>query len=46
VEEASSTHSYDRDSFLTELFPDQEDRDEVEAGAEHLINISRAIRLV
>jgi DNA-binding XRE family transcriptional regulator len=42
----SSTHSYDRDGFLNEFFPDQEDRAAVEAGAEHLINISRATRLV
>jgi DNA-binding XRE family transcriptional regulator len=42
----SSTHSYDRDGFLTEFFPEPEEREEVEAGAEHLINISRATRLV
>ena len=41
----SSTSSYDRESFLTEFFPDQADRAEVEAGAEHLINVSRATRL-
>ncbi|MEU8000179.1 XRE family transcriptional regulator [Catellatospora sp. NPDC049111] len=42
----SSTSGYDRDAFLTEFFPDQADRAEVEAGAEHLINVSRATRLV
>ncbi|MBB5870313.1 DNA-binding XRE family transcriptional regulator [Allocatelliglobosispora scoriae] len=42
----SSTHSYDKDSFLNEFFPDEADRAEVEAGAEHLIDISRATRLV
>ncbi|MFD3592654.1 XRE family transcriptional regulator [Nocardia sp. NPDC058640] len=41
----SNTHSYDRDSFLTEFFPDAEDRAEVEAGAEHLVAVSRAVRL-
>ncbi|MFC7243351.1 hypothetical protein ACFQO7_12765 [Catellatospora aurea] len=38
----SSTYGYDRDGFLTEFFPDQADRAEVEAGAEHLVNVSRA----
>ncbi|GAA1397315.1 XRE family transcriptional regulator [Catellatospora coxensis] len=42
----TSTSGYDRDGFLTEFFPDQADRAEVEAGAEHLINVSRATRLV
>ena len=41
----SSTHGYDRDGFLTEFFPDAADRTEVEAGAETLINVSRAHRL-
>lgn len=41
----SSTYGYDRESFLTEFFPDAKDRAEVEAGAEHLVNISRAHRL-
>jgi DNA-binding XRE family transcriptional regulator len=41
----SSTHGYDRDGFLAEFFPDAEDRDEVEAGAQALINVSRAHRL-
>jgi DNA-binding XRE family transcriptional regulator len=41
----SSTHGYDRDSFLAEFYPDGADRSEVEAGAEHLIDVSRATRL-
>jgi DNA-binding XRE family transcriptional regulator len=41
----SSTHGYDRDGFLTEFFPDAADRAEVEAGAQTLINVSRAHRL-
>src|SRR5215204_201937 len=41
----SSTHSYDRESFLSEFFPDAADRAEVEAGAQALINVSRAHRL-
>jgi DNA-binding XRE family transcriptional regulator len=41
----SSTHGYDRDGFLAEFYPDEADRSEVEAGAEHLINVSRATRL-
>lgn len=41
----SSTHSYDRDSFLSEFFPDGNDRAEVESGAEHFVNVSRAHRL-
>ncbi|WP_155369610.1 XRE family transcriptional regulator [Catellatospora vulcania] len=42
----SSTSGYDQDGFLTGFFPDEADRAEVEAGAEHLINVSRATRLV
>jgi DNA-binding XRE family transcriptional regulator len=41
----SSTHSYDRDGFLSEFFPDGADRAEVETGAQALVNISRAHRL-
>lgn len=41
----SSTHGYDRDGFLSEFFPDAGDRAEVEAGAETLVNVSRAHRL-
>lgn len=41
----SSTHGYDREGFLTEFFPDATDRAEVEAGAQALINVSRAHRL-
>ena len=41
----SSTHSYDREGFLTEFFPDEADRAEVEAGAQTLVNINRAHRL-
>lgn len=41
----SSTHGYDRNSFLNEFYPDETDRAEVEAGAEHLIKVSRAYRL-
>jgi DNA-binding XRE family transcriptional regulator len=41
----SSTHGYDREGFLTEFFPDTADRAEVEAGAQALINVSRAHRL-
>jgi hypothetical protein len=41
----SSTHSYDREGFLSEFFPDADDRAEVEAGAQVLINVSRAHRL-
>lgn len=40
-----STHGYDRDAFLNEFYPDAADRAEVEAGAETLINVSRAHRL-
>jgi hypothetical protein len=31
-----STHSYDRESFLDEFFPDPDERAEVEAGARQL----------
>jgi DNA-binding XRE family transcriptional regulator len=41
----NSTHGYDRESFLSEFFPDSADRAEVEAGAETLVNVSRAHRL-
>jgi DNA-binding XRE family transcriptional regulator len=41
----SSTHGYDRDSFLDEFYPDHIDRAKVEAGADHLIDVSRAHRL-
>jgi len=41
----SSTHAYDRDSFLAEFFPDAADRAEVETGAQALVNVSRAHRL-
>ena len=36
---------YDRDSFLTEFFPDSRDRQEVEAGADRLVAANRAYRL-
>ncbi|MGS2808606.1 helix-turn-helix domain-containing protein [Nocardia sp. MW-W600-9] len=41
----SSTHPYDRDSFLAEFFPDSDDRAEVEAGAQRMVELSRATRL-
>jgi hypothetical protein len=41
----SSTHSYDREGFLSEFFPDADDRYEVEVGAQALIDVSRAHRL-
>jgi DNA-binding XRE family transcriptional regulator len=41
----SSTHGYDRDTFLEEFFPDQADRREVETGADRLIATNRAYRL-
>lgn len=41
----SSTHSYDRESFLSEFYPDADDRAEVETGAQALINVNRAHRL-
>jgi len=41
----SSTHSYDREGFLSEFFPDGEDRAEVESGARELVGLSRAYRL-
>ena len=41
----SSTHSYDREGFLSEFFPDANDRGEVEVGAKALVNVSRAHRL-
>lgn len=41
----STTHSYDRESFLGEFFPDPGERAEVESGARQLVNESRAHRL-
>jgi DNA-binding XRE family transcriptional regulator len=41
----NSTHSYDRQSFLSEFFPDANDRAAVEVGAQALINVNRAHRL-
>ena len=41
----SSTHSYDREAFLAEFFPDPDDRTQVEIGAQALVNLSRAHRL-
>jgi DNA-binding XRE family transcriptional regulator len=41
----SSTRSYDREGFLSEFFPDENDRARVEAGAQDLVNVSRAHRL-
>jgi hypothetical protein len=41
----SSTHSYDRETFLSEFFPDPEDRAKVAAGAQALVNLSHARRL-
>ncbi len=41
----STTHSYDREGFLEEFFPDSSERAEVEAGARRLVNESRAHRL-
>lgn len=41
-----STHSYDKKSFLAESFPDEKDRAEVQEGAEHMVALSRATRLV
>jgi DNA-binding XRE family transcriptional regulator len=41
----STTHSYDRDSFLDEFFPEADERSQVEAGAQQLVNQSRAHRL-
>ncbi|MFI1463659.1 XRE family transcriptional regulator [Nocardia carnea] len=40
-----STHSYDKESFLAEFFPDENDRVEVEEGAQHMVALSRATRL-
>jgi hypothetical protein len=34
----STTHSYDRESFLREFFPEGDERAEVEAGAQWLAN--------
>jgi DNA-binding XRE family transcriptional regulator len=39
------THSYDRESFLSEFYPDAGDRAEVEQGTQNLINVNRAYRL-
>lgn len=41
----STTHSYDRESFLDEFFPEADERAQVEAGAQRLVNQSRAHRL-
>ncbi len=41
----SSTQGYDRDEFLAEFFPNEDDRAEVTAGAEQLVNANRAHRL-
>jgi DNA-binding XRE family transcriptional regulator len=41
----STTGSYDREGFLSEFYPDADDRTEVEAGAQTLVNLSRAHRL-
>ena len=41
----TSTHGYDRESFLNEFYPGATDRAEVEAGADALVKISRAHRL-
>jgi DNA-binding XRE family transcriptional regulator len=41
----SSSHSYDREGFLAEFYPDATDQAEVEAGAQALVNINRAHRL-
>lgn len=40
-----STHSYDREEFLSEFFPDAHEQAEVETGAQNLVNLSRAHRL-
>ncbi|BCB79810.1 hypothetical protein GCM10022251_39610 [Phytohabitans flavus] len=40
----SGTQGYSREEFLVEFFPDQDDRAEVEAGAERLVAVSRADR--
>ena len=36
----NSTHSYDREGFLDEFFPDPDERADVEAGARQLVNRS------
>lgn len=41
----STSHGYDRESFLGEFFPDPGDRHEVEAGAAQLVAANRAHRL-
>ena len=41
----SDVHSYDRDGFLSEFYPEPAARAEVEAGAELLVAASRAHRL-
>ncbi|WP_280398274.1 hypothetical protein [Nocardia carnea] len=40
-----STHSYDKESFLAEFFPDGKERAEIEDGAQHMVALSRATRL-
>lgn len=41
-----STHSYDKESFLAEFFPTESDQIEIEGGAQHMIALSRATRLM
>ena len=41
----TTSHGYNRDSFLEEFFPDPDDKREVEAGADRLIATNRAYRL-
>jgi DNA-binding XRE family transcriptional regulator len=41
----STTHSYDRERFLDEFFPEAGERAQVEVGAQQLVNQSRAHRL-
>ena len=40
-----TTRSYDRESFLDEFFPEADERAEVVADAQRLVNQSRAHRL-
>jgi DNA-binding XRE family transcriptional regulator len=41
----TTTHSYDRQGFLDEFFPEADEQAQVEAGARQLVNQSRAHRL-
>ena len=41
----SSTHSYGREGFLDEFYPDPAERADVEAGAQQLVSANRAHRL-